>query len=296
MNKWSRGGYSLIELIIVIGIIGVLLGLLLPAVQKVRDAAARTKCQNNLKQIGTALQNYHAAYGRFPTFQTAAGSGSPESLLGWFALILPQMDQAALWEESVRACKADPKPYHVPPHTGYRTVVASYVCPNDGRLLSVLTTPKGDIAAFTSYIGVGGAYTPQLVPGAFTGGVRLTDITDGASQTLAVGERPPPDSLQAGRWYSGLFVLERFGGPDMILCANQIGNSPFDLECPGGGYQFGPGVPDNPCDRFHFWSLHSGGANFAFCDSSVRFLAYSANSILPALATRAGGEVVTVPD
>jgi prepilin-type processing-associated H-X9-DG protein len=111
-----------------------------------------------------------------------------------------------------------------------------------------------------------------------------------------VGERPPPDSLQAGRWYSGLYVLEPFGGLDTILCANQIKISPFDLECAAAGTAFGPGRADNPCDRYHFWSFHTGGANFLFVDGSARLMPYTAASILPRLATYAGGEAVTVPD
>ena len=66
--------------------------------------------------------------------------------------------------------------------------------------------------------------------------------------------------------------------------------------CPRGPYHFTAGDPNDTCDAFHFWSFHSGGAHFLFCDGSVRFLAYSADPIMPALATRAGGEAVTVPD
>jgi prepilin-type processing-associated H-X9-DG protein len=154
------------------------------------------------------------------------------------------------------------------------------------------------VAAFSSYVGVGGAYTARgLERGVFgqAPGIRLTDVSDGTAQTLMLGERPPPDSLQAGRWYSGLYILEPFGGPDVILCADQIKNSPFELECTAAPAAFGPGRTDNPCDRYHFWSFHRGGANFLFADGSARFLSYAAAPILARLATYAGGEVVEVP-
>ncbi len=127
-------------------------------------------------------------------------------------------------------------------------------------------------------------------------GVRIVDITDGSSQTLIVAERPPPDTLQAGKWYTWVAVFGVWAnryGPDENLVA-EGGIVPGD-NC-AGPFRFGPGRTDNNCDRYHFWSLHPGGGNFAFADGSVHFLRYSAADILPALATRAGGEVVGVPD
>src|SRR5262249_31936731 len=130
-------------------------------------------------------------------------------------------------------------------------------------------------------------------PGVFgpAPGNRLADISDGTSNTLMVGERPPPDSLQAGRWYTFQFVPAFAPGPDgfMPIPAPRWA---FDLECAPAGSRFGPGRTDNPCDRLHFWSLHPAGANFLFADGSTRFLSYSAEPIMVALATRAGGEVV----
>lgn len=125
----------------------------------------------------------------------------------------------------------------------------------------------------------------------------LSAVTDGMSQTVMIGERPPPDSLQAGRWYTG----SQNGSWDMNL--GPEGAMPVrtpavatDPECVGPVYAYGPGRLDNPCDRYHLWSLHSGGANFAYADGSVRFLSYSGAAVLPALATRAGGEAVPVPE
>jgi prepilin-type processing-associated H-X9-DG protein len=108
-----------------------------------------------------------------------------------------------------------------------------------------------------------------------------------------VGERPPPDTFQAGIWYTAL-VQQPDTGPDGVM----IYGGPWTVgdRCLSAGLRFGPGRTDNPCDRNHLWSLHRGGANFLFADGSVRFLADAAESLLPALATRAGGEVATPPD
>jgi prepilin-type processing-associated H-X9-DG protein len=309
----KRGhGFSLVETLVVIGVLGVLIGLLVPAVQHVRASASRAACQNNLKQIGVALQNYESAHGRlppqpYPKPPSGQLSNNPNQLLSWRALILPQVEQSALWESAVRACQTEVYPFRNPPHVGYATVVPLYVCPADGRLRSPLRHPSGDEAAFTSYIGVAGYLTivpPVYDPGALgvpaVPGPRMTDITDGTSQTVLAGERPPPSSPQAGRWYGR--VLNGDGtiphvGPDEAMLVNPPNMmSPDDFECRMAGARYGPGRIDNPCDRYHFWSLHPTGANWLFADGSVRFLPYSAREILPALATRAAGEVVALPD
>ncbi len=82
----------------------------------------------------------------------------------------------------------------------------------------------------------------------------------------------------------------------MLMSVRETRTTSRMPECPYGPYHFQAGSSSNTCDVFHFWSVHSGGAHFAFCDGSVRFLAYFADAILPALATRAGGEAVNIPD
>ena len=108
-----------------------------------------------------------------------------------------------------------------------------------------------------------------------------------------IGERPPSPDFWLGWWYASGSVD---GSGDTALGVREFngGTDPYTVACPKGPYNFRPGKVIEQCDAFHFWSLHSGGANFAFADGSVRFLTYSADSVLPALATRAGGEVVSL--
>jgi prepilin-type N-terminal cleavage/methylation domain-containing protein/prepilin-type processing-associated H-X9-DG protein len=299
----ERRAFSLVEVMVTIGVIGVLVSLLLPAVQFARHAAARASCQNNLRQVGLALTNYHAAMGRLPPSPARAPVKHDENvLLGWMALILPHLDQDALYRTSVLACRENDNPTSNPPHVGFATVIPTLVCPADGRL-APMTDRFNFTAAFTTYLGVGGTMEPgvsQTSAGIFGNGPgpRLSDVTDGTSQTIMVGERPGPDSLQAGWWYpSFVGVGDGLGGPNNWM--------PFgawilwlqDRECAQArrGF-FGPGRLSNPCDRYHFWSLHRGGGNWLFADGSVRFLGYSADPVMPALATLAGGESVTLPD
>ena|SRR5438045_4620333 len=113
----ARPGITLAEVLVVTGIIGVLVGLTLPAVQRSRAAAARTGCQNNLKQIGLALHHFHDAHGRLPPLpHRRSGPGDPNAHLGWMALILPQVEQGVIYRASEEACRADPDPLHNP-HT-----------------------------------------------------------------------------------------------------------------------------------------------------------------------------------
>ncbi len=283
-------GFSLVELIIVIGVIGLLLGLLLSAVQSARESSARIACLNNLKQIGLALHNHHDIFGQLPPQPAKIGSNDPNAWLSWMALILPEIEQSGLWNDTLQAFTSVRQPWINPPHLGYSTVVRLYICPDDYRLYVPKYTQGGGIAAYSSYLGVGGGRSWDGTLGMPGPGIRFSQITDGMSQTLILGERPPPDTFVAGRWYTSASPAAfSFSGPDEGMLVESP-NVPGDL-C-NGPFRYGPGRTNNSCDRFHFWSLHPGGANFLLADGSIHFLPYSAVSVMVPLATRAGGEVI----
>jgi prepilin-type processing-associated H-X9-DG protein/prepilin-type N-terminal cleavage/methylation domain-containing protein len=291
MNGNCHRGVTLVELLVVVGLLGVLVGLLLPGVQKVRGSAARARCQNDLRQVATALHNSHTRVGHFPP-RTPGGDFVPgkSRVLSWRAYLLPDMDQEPLWRQTERALAAEPwDVFANPPHVGLTAVVPAYWCPSDGRPPGPHTDRNGVSAVYTTVIGTWDIFGQSPA-------VRLADVTDGTANTLLLGERPPPDTFQAGIWYTHHRTGDAYGmlfGPNEWLRTEPNGG--VDGDPCRAPFRFGPGRPDNPCDRHHFWSLHPGGANFAFCDGSVRFLPYSAAGVLPALATRAGGEVAT-PD
>lgn len=284
-----RTAFTLIELIVVIAITGVLAGLLLAAVQLVRAAAYRTQCQNNLRQIGLALQHYHDTNGAFPP--GCQGNDSPQPFMSWMARLLPFVEQQGLYAEALAAFRQAAF-FERPPHRQIlERAMPLFVCPADGRL----NRQAGSLAVgLTSYQGVDGR-SLSVFDGILylDSAVRLADITDGASATLMVGERPPSRDERLGWWYAG-WGFGRTGVGDLFLGVRERNITAY-RRCPRGPYHFVPGTGDD-CDASHFWSRHSGGAHFLFCDGSVRFLAYSADPIMPALATRAGGEPVSPPD
>jgi prepilin-type processing-associated H-X9-DG protein len=154
--------------------------------------------------------------------------------------------------------------------------------------------PENTFAAVTHYLGVSGARDGSGVL-FMNSAVRMADVRDGVSNTLAVGERPPSSDDHFGWWYAGVGqILD--GSLDTHLAAIQYNQTFRAPTCPNGPYTFQSGNANHLCDMFHFWSQHAGGANFLFCDGSVHFLPYSAAAILPMLATRAGGEAVSLPD
>ena len=296
MTRSTRCAFTLVESLIVIAIVGVLIGLLLPAVQKIRVAAARADCQHRMRQVGLALHHYHDDRSSFPA-GIRFGRSADFPYLGWTARILPYLEAESLWSRIPPAFAADPKPTTVssrhPPHAAImQTPVAGLTCPADPRMPGPGTWRRVNIA-FTSYLGVSGLDQKHLTGVLYPESrVRLTDITDGTSNTLLIGERPPSSNLQFGWWYRG-WGQDKDGSAEMILGVREL-NTRFD-ECLIGPVPFAAAEVQDQCAMFQFWSLHPGGANFAFCDGSVRFLPYSADAVLPALASRAGSEPAELP-
>jgi prepilin-type processing-associated H-X9-DG protein len=302
----------LIELLVVIAIIAVLVGLLLPAVQKVREAAARTQCQNNLKQIGLACHGYHDAEQSFPPGYRASGAyadGATDTApgWGWSAFLLPYLEQGDL-----NARINFGLPIEAPANTAAaQAVLKVYLCPSDLPPATAFAVPDafGDTvmrAAPSSYAAcVGGDESDTTGPtglGVFyrNSRTRLADVTDGTSSTLLVGERAwsNANGVWAGAVARGVCrrgALSPCPGSaaawspaaTLVLAHSHLNNASADSD---------GGLDD-------FSSRHVGGSNFAFADGSVRFLRSVPGdrpdgSLSPdgltfqALGTRAGGEVV----
>lgn len=294
----SSNGFTLLELLVVLAIVGVLMGLLLSAAQQARASAARLKCANNLKQIGLAFHMVHDRQGSLPPGHCSPSPANSMPWSGWPLALLPELEQTPLFAKAQAAYRLNPNPFLNPPHTGLAVVVSAYVCPADARAASVQWAPRSRVfAAFTDYLGVSGRNSSTRDGVLFQdSSVRFADITDGTSNTFLVGERPASRDFQYGWWYAGI-GQKNTGSMDMILGVQEVNLLPVTPgSCGPGAYSFRAGRIDNQCDMFHFWSLHPGGAHFLFADGSVHFLPYSASPMLPALASRAGGEVASWSD
>jgi prepilin-type N-terminal cleavage/methylation domain-containing protein len=285
----QRTGFTLIELLVVIAIIAVLIGLLLPAIQKVRETANRAQCQNNLKQLGIALINFQGTYGKFPQPRGVYSyeTGNLTEWKGWPYKLLAFIEQDNLQS----ACEANF------PGNVY-TNVKLFQCPSDPRAgqdgRDATYSFGQTTAGMIWYVGVTGSlgvwpdgFTPTNA-GVFQAnstGVQLVDISDGTSNTLMLGERPPSADRNWGWW--------SFSDFDNILATQDyIGPSDMYPGCPAPG-MYRPGKLTNNCDSTHFWSLHDGnGASWVLADGSVRFIPYSAAAMTIPLATRAGKDAV----
>lgn len=297
-GQGGRPAFTLIELLIVVGIVGLLVGLAVPALHKARMAARRIQCGGQLRQVGIALCLCHDARGAFPPGMSYRAEGGRFRLAGWQVWLLPYVEQGVLYGLSLDAFRQELDVRRNPPHVGLATSVAVYACPLDERVGGAANVIGVEVA-FTSYLGNEG--TDQYAKDGVLfvdSRVRFADIADGASGTLLAGERPPSKDLTLGWWYAAV-GLDRNGAADMVGGAREVNRQRGRrriADCPDGPFEFGPGDLQNPCHLFHFWSLHPGGSHFLFADGAVRFLGYSGKSILPALATRAGGEPVSLPD
>jgi prepilin-type N-terminal cleavage/methylation domain-containing protein/prepilin-type processing-associated H-X9-DG protein len=316
--------FTLIELLVVVSILGVLIALLLPAVQAAREAARRVQCVNNLKQVGLALHSYHDALGTFPMGYAARGrfsDGATDTApgWGWATMILPQMDQAPLFN-AVNFGLAIEAPES---STVIRTSMAAYLCPSDvtAGVFQVLdgSTPPLPLATMapSSYAASVGNDLTDSATGLNNDGIgngvmfrnsriRLAEIPDGASQTIMVGERAW--SNVNGVW-AGVVAAGTTRRGSMNRCP--VTGAPFypapTLVQAHGHLLNTDSDEDGGLDDFS--SRHPGGANFVFADGSVRFIkdvvrdsgqtadsshVYSPSSlVLQALTTRNGGEAIS---
>ena len=297
-RRAHHGGFTLIELLVVISIIGLLIALLLPAVQAAREAARRAQCVNNLKQIGLALQNYHGSVGAFPpgyvsNFDPGGTDTGPG--WGWAAMILPQLEQANL-SNAVNFNL----PIEVPANGTVRLVgIQAFLCPSDTvkpmwtatqhDLMGNPIVPICDVSP-SNYVGMYGTSEPGVDgDGIFSrnGKVAIRDITDGTSQTIIVGERS--HRLCEATWAGAVTNASLFpppGSPAPSVVDNASG-----MVLGHSGDRNGPGAPTSYVNQFS--SRHPGGVNFLFVDGHVQFLKTTMNyPAYNALSTRAGGEVV----
>ena len=290
----SRRGFTLIELLVVIAVIAILIGLLLPAVQQAREAARRTQCKNNLKQLGLALHNYHDTHLVFPP-GSLRGTGLA---WGFVTHTLPYFEQTSVYN-TIDFSQTDCAVFLKTQQAAGRSDAASVLlpiltCPSDPRGgTQLLSGPNGpspntyDTGKLypSNYIGVAGskesaAWCPYA---GITNGdgmlytssrVRIADITDGTSNTFLLGERGIEEGLGWGWPICGGTECEQY-------ISAERGLTPAD------------NPPNTPNIERRFWSWHVGGDHFLMSDGAVRFLSTSIDyRTFLSLSTRSGGEVI----
>ncbi len=314
-RRAARNGFTLIELLVVITIIGILIGLLLPAINSVRESARRTQCANNLRQIGLGMLNHVSNFKAFPPGQRKAFTGGYK--YSWCAYFLDFIEEKTTNKRLNYALDIhDPKNL-----TAVGTVVPIYICPSDGRIQRTRTSDNhiklapgdplgvsqsdGGGMACTDYSGIDGPLadtlkniTTGLLYTAHRGvllriddsdassfeshRVRVSEILDGTSKTILVAESTgrgaSPDAVNTGKWHDRGAWAE---GANLIWIAHQINYLPANDN--------GTGVTDGR----EMFSDHPGGAQMVMCDGSTHFLDEETDpQLVAALSTRDCREVI----
>ncbi|MEZ6060448.1 MAG: DUF1559 domain-containing protein [Planctomycetaceae bacterium] len=306
-----RHGFTLIELLVVIAIIAILIALLLPAIQQAREAARRTQCRNNLKQIGLALHNYHDIYGRFPPGYVARNVTNMDPAtaetgpgFAWGTMLLPQLEQSPLFEHF--EFSEDATDDHNLEHG--LTPLPAFRCPTDPAP-ERFALPDGTELSTSNYVGIYGYGNVSMMPGNGSGiffrnsSVRFRDIVDGTSNTVCIGERMHRHDYVAAlspvsansTWYAVIPGAARPAGMPMAMMMEQspslvLGHVGQD------GMMSMPAMHHTPNHTNHivnFSSQHIGGVHFLLCDGSARFLSESIDyAIFRNLGERADGNAI----
>ena len=303
-----RSAFTLIELLVVIVIIGLLVGLLLPAVQMAREAARRMQCSNNLKQLGLATHNYYSAFRMLPIsigpWQQGPHFARERSGKGWIVSVLPQLEQSTLYSALEPHFKGDffsNGGFNSPAaHVVMKTKLSDLACPSDGSNQQLITTQfqlTSVAVAPTNYKGVLGdnqiaptsahdGTLPRCLENGGCNGLffrvtyqepkRFASVSDGLSNTLLIGEDIVKHNASSAAYYAN---------GDYCACHGPINFKPY------------PPAPLNWQNVMTFRSNHPGGTHFCVADGSVRFIGESTDhKVYRGLCTRNGGEVAAITE
>ena len=257
-----RRGFTLIELLVVIAIIAILIALLLPAVQQAREAARRTECKNNLKQVGLALHNYHDTHGVFPPGNINSGPASTTRGWGWGTFLLPFIDQAPLYNSlnvSTQDFGGNGATTPIAATTLTQTPLKAFRCPSD---TGAAINSNRDNHGTSNYSGVYGANSEGHLSTAGNGlfyansNVAIRDVTDGLTNTLVVGERAF-GKIGTVTYQGAVWVGKAQHG--------HYGATFFGIDDTTSARLFGT-------HHFAFSSQHTGGVHFVLGDGSVKFV------------------------